>query len=46
MNKIIINPHHCTENEYRQLKNYLTDLGWDWQEISSGDEEPTEELKS
>ena len=36
MNKIIINPHYCSKEEYQELKNYLTHKTWDWQEISSG----------
>lgn len=39
MNKIIINPHYCTREEYQELKDYLTRKCWDWQEISSGKEE-------
>ncbi len=41
MNKIIIDPHHCSREEYQELKDYLTRKTWDWQEISSG--ENTEE---
>ena len=36
MNKIIINPHHCSKEEYQELKDYLTNKCWDWQEISKG----------
>jgi len=39
MNKIIIDPHYCTREEYQELKDYLTDKTWDWQEVSSGEEE-------
>ena len=42
MNKIIINPHYCTKEEYQTLKDFLTEDSWDWQEISSGSE--TEEI--
>ena len=38
-NKIIINPHHCSREEYQELKNYLTEKTWDWQEVSSGNED-------
>lgn len=38
MNKIIIDPHYCTREEYQELKDYLTEKTWDWQEISSGEE--------
>mgnify|MGYP007072306924 CR=1 FL=1 len=40
MNKIIIDPHYCTEEEYQELKDYLTNKTWDWQEVSSGEEVP------
>lgn len=36
MNKIIINPHYCSREEYQELKDYLTRKCWDWQEISGG----------
>ena len=39
MNKIIIDPHYCTREEYQKLKDYLTKQGWDWQEISFGEVE-------
>lgn len=39
MNKIIINPHYCSEEEYVDLKDYLNDNHWDWKEISGGPEE-------
>jgi len=42
MNKIIIDPHYCTEEEYQELKNYLTEKDWDWQEVSSGKENKDE----
>lgn len=42
MNKIIIDPHYCTAEEYQELKDYLTDKTWDWQEISSGESEEKE----
>lgn len=33
MNKIIIDPHYCTREEYESLKNYLDDQKWDWKEV-------------
>ena len=30
--KIIINPHYCTQEELQELKDYLTEKSWDWQE--------------
>ena len=36
MNNIIIKPHYCSREEYDELKRYLNNKGWDWQEISSG----------
>ncbi len=39
MNKIIVDPHYCSREEYQELKDYLTDKCWDWQEVSSGEEE-------
>ena len=47
MNKIIIKPHYCSREEYQELKDYLTDKCWDWQEISEGydlDKKPVVEL--
>lgn len=41
-NKIIINPHYCSREEYQELKDYLTEHTWDWQEISSGKVEEDE----
>ena len=38
MNKIIIDPHYCSIDEYDELKKYLTHYTWDWQEVSSGEE--------
>ncbi len=38
MNKIEIKPHYCTDEEYQELKDYLTNNSWDWQEVSSGEE--------
>jgi len=35
INKIIIDPHYCTREEYQELKDYLTARCWDWQEIKS-----------
>lgn len=46
MNKIMINPHHCSEEEYQELKDYLTDKTWDWQEISSGETEKKDDRKT
>jgi len=31
MDKIIIDPHHCSAEEYVDLQDYLTDNHWDWQ---------------
>ena len=42
MNKLIIDPHYCTSEEYQELKDYLTKKTWDWQEVSSGEEEVKE----
>lgn len=39
MNKIIIDPHYCSKEEYQALKDYLTEKTWDWQEVSSGNKE-------
>ena len=36
INAIVINPHYCTQEEYQELKDYLTKEGWDWQEVSQG----------
>lgn len=33
MNKIIIDPHYCSEEEYQELKNYLNKKVWDWEEV-------------
>lgn len=41
MNNIIINPHYCSREEYQELKDYLTEKCWDWQEVSDGKEEKT-----
>ena len=41
VNKIIINPHHCSREEYQELKDYLTEKTWDWQEVSSGNDDGT-----
>lgn len=30
MNKIIIDPHYCTQEEYQDLRSYLIDNNWDW----------------
>ena len=46
MNKIIIDPHYCTREEYQVLKDYLTDKTWDWQEVFSGEKEDTEKLSN
>ncbi len=43
MNKIIIDPHDCSREGYQQLKDYLTTLCWDWQEISDGETEDSNE---
>ena len=32
MNKIIIDPHYCSKEEYEELINYLNDNSWDWKE--------------
>lgn len=37
MNKIIIDPHYCSREEYQELKDYLEEKCWDWQEVSPGD---------
>ena len=39
MNKILIDPHYCSKEEYQELKDYVTEKFWDWQEISSGQKE-------
>ena len=36
INTIIILPHYCSKEEYQELKDYLTEKCWNWQEISSG----------
>ncbi len=36
MNKIIIDPHYCSREEYADLKEYLTRSCWDWQKVSAG----------
>ena len=46
MNKIVIDPHYCSKEEYQELKNYLTEKTWDWQEVSSGEKEEEDEKKS
>lgn len=44
MNKIIIDPHYFSEEEYQELKNWLTEktgadlVEWDCQEISDDEE--------
>jgi len=30
MEKIIINPHNCSREEYGELKKYLNEQSWDW----------------
>ena len=42
INKIIIDPHYCSYEEYQELKDYLSLKTWDWQEISSGDKKEKE----
>jgi len=32
MNKIIIDPHHCSREEYQELKDYLEEKCWDYKE--------------
>ena len=38
MNKIIIDPHYCSREEYQLLIDYLNIGSWDWREVSSGEE--------
>jgi len=33
MNKIIINPHFCSREEYLDLKQYLVSKSWDFREV-------------
>ena len=33
MNRIIIDPHFCSREEYQELEDYLTQKSWDWREI-------------
>ena len=35
MNQIIIKSNYCSREEYQELKDYLTEKCWDWQEVSS-----------
>lgn len=30
MKKILIDPHHCTREEYDELRTYLEEKSWDW----------------
>jgi len=32
MNKIIIDPHYCSREEYEELKKYLKNNCWDFRE--------------
>ena len=40
-NKIIIDPHYCSKEEYQELKDYLTDNSWDWKDISKENDNDT-----
>lgn len=33
MNKILINPHYCSREEYVDLITYLQDECWDFKEV-------------
>jgi len=37
MNKIIIDPHYCTREEYQELKEYLEKNCWDYKEITDNE---------
>jgi hypothetical protein len=45
LNKIIIDPHFCTQVEYQHLKNWLTNQTWCWSEIPTECEEKKDETK-
>jgi len=45
MNKIIINPHHCSKEEYAELKEYLNNKAWDYKEIKT-DKDKVGEFKN
>ena len=32
--KIIINPHSCSREEYKELQDYLTKQCWDWKQVN------------
>lgn len=38
MNKIIIDPHYCSREEYQELKDYLNNESWDWKTIENEEE--------
>jgi len=33
INHIIINPHYCTREEYKELLDYLNNNNWDYKEL-------------
>ena len=33
MNKIIINPHNCSREDYKELVEYLENKFWDYREV-------------
>ena len=35
MNKLIIDPHNCSRDEFAELKEYLDDKCWDYKLLSS-----------
>ena len=40
MNKLIIDPHNCSREEFQELENYLADNSWDYQEAPKEEETP------
>ena len=39
MNKIVINPHDCSREEFAELKEYLEENSWDTKEVDQNEEQ-------